>query len=141
VIDPLTLVQGYVTQKVKTNAVFGNAEYKLTDQLTMQLGARYTDSKRTGEQCTRDISSTNAGGQIFNFLQSLLKGTFQPDGTPNFDGPVVPIGPGQCYTLGADLNPALEGFPVSLHEDNLSDRKSTRLNSSHRYISRMPSSA
>ncbi|MGE4322454.1 MAG: TonB-dependent receptor [Sphingobium sp.] len=122
VIDPLTLVQGYVKQKVKTYAVFGNAEFRLTDQLTLQAGARYTDSKRTGEQCTRDIGPSNGGGQIFEFMQAMLKGTFQPDGTPNMDGPVEPIGAGQCYSLDANLNPVVNGFPVRLHEDNLSWR-------------------
>jgi alpha-methylacyl-CoA racemase len=46
------------------------------------------------------------------------------------------MGPGPfCGMLLADMGADL------LRIDRLQDRKSTRLNSSHRYISRMPSSA
>ena len=35
----------------------------------------------------------------------------------------------------------IEGYPDSLYRDWETDRKSTRLNSSHEFVSRMPSSA
>ena len=46
--------------------------------------------------------------------------------------------------LGLDLKPHLEAFSrlyALLQEASGKDRKSTRLNSSHEFVSRMPSSA
>ena len=45
----------------------------------------------------------------------------------------------QLEALGVDVIEA--GFPISSPGDFNSDRKSTRLNSSHKHRSRMPSSA
>ena len=80
-------------------------------------------------------------------------------GDPNFDGAVVALGAlGIVTRVTLDIQPtfemrqdAFEGLPWSTllsHFDtvmsagySVRDRKSTRLNSSHEFVSRMPSSA
>ena len=46
-----------------------------------------------------------------------------------------------CGPRHADGTEVMLDLPASLHQRNAGDRKSTRLNSSHHAISRMPSSA
>ncbi len=95
-------------QRVNEYAVFGNVEYKVVDQLTLQAGLRYTRNNRNAVSCDVDSVPTEQFGRIVEALQYLLKGSF------------VPIPQGTCFTLNSNLNPA----PVfnTLNEDNLSWR-------------------
>lgn len=107
---------GRTRQKIRNEAVFGNLEYKLTEALTAQLGARYTKSTRRGNACSVDALPTNATGQNFEALQQL----FIALGVKTT--PFVPIAAGQCYILDAGLSPDLDGVDEYLSEDNLSWR-------------------
>lgn len=105
-------------QTVRTAAVFGDAEYDLTDQLTVKGGIRYTDSKRDFYTCYYDkgINGVYATGEFFT---GLSRG-FNPD-----LGPYVP---GACFVLDnitSDGTPAtyLGGaFNDTLKENNVSWR-------------------
>ena len=66
---------------------------------------------------------------------------------PQADVPVVAmsvqphLGPGHAYAVGRALAPLVEQGFFIIGSGNITDRKSTRLNSSHSQQSRMPSSA
>ncbi|MGE4322685.1 MAG: TonB-dependent receptor [Sphingobium sp.] len=121
----LRYVQAVVDQQTDTYAAFANAEFRLTDSLTLQAGARYTRANRSALSCARDIAvdadgnPTNETGINFTRLQEDLLAAF------GIDAAAVPIGPGQCYSLnGVEQNfrPDLGGTPGKLNEDNLSYR-------------------
>jgi iron complex outermembrane recepter protein len=81
-------------QNMKTYAVFGNVEYKLTDHLKAQAGIRYTEADRNFAACANSRGDP-ATAETFEVLQQILKG-----------GDVIPIGPNDCFTL--ETRP---GFP------------------------------
>lgn len=64
-----------ITQNIRDIAGFGNAEYKLTDTLTLLAGARYTDSRNDFTGCMR-----GAPGHRTTFwqLSQLISGVTQP---------------------------------------------------------------
>lgn len=64
-----------ITQDIRDIAGFGNVEYKLTDQLSLLAGARYTDSRNDFTGCMR-----GAPGHRFTFwqLSQLISGVAQP---------------------------------------------------------------
>ena len=51
---PVLLTTNLFDTKLKTLAVFANAEFKLTDQLSISGGIRYTDNKQTATYCYND---------------------------------------------------------------------------------------
>lgn len=90
-------------QKVDTYAVFGSADIKITDQLTLQGSARYTKQNRDFIGCIIDVD-----GQIAQALSNVT-GVVVPDGT--------------CVTI--DPSDFSQGPVVdTLDEDNLSWRAS-----------------
>ncbi len=96
-------------QNITSYAAFANAEYSLTDQLTIKAGVRYTDTKIKAENC----ASTSENGNVdvlFNVLGGLLGSV-----------PFTPVGPGDCFALNENLVP---GFPFlrTLKENNVSWR-------------------
>ncbi len=93
-------------QRVSTAAAFANGEYKLTDALSVQAAARYTDQKRDFRGCFFD-SGDGTLGQAFGFLATILS-----------NSPVT-IGPGQCATLDASGKP-VSIVARSLNENNVS---------------------
>lgn len=95
-------------QTAKTSAIFGNAEYDI-GQFTIHGGLRYTKTKRDFNECGRDSGDGTFAAVIEN-LQSI----FKPD------GPVIPIAPGECAALDANVNPAR--FFAKTTEDNVSWR-------------------
>lgn len=111
----LQIVNYFTNGEVDNYAVFGNVEYQITPALTLQLGARYTDSIRNGETCTFDAAN-NETGDTFTLLQQILVGA----GVKTT--PVVPVGLGECISLDAGLTPTIDPLPVSLSEDNVSWR-------------------
>ncbi|SER84466.1 Outer membrane receptor proteins, mostly Fe transport [Sphingobium sp. YR768] len=90
--NPLWMIPGaprgiltfnYSRQDVKNLAAFANAEYKVTPNITLIGGIRYTDSKRSFEGCTNDF-----GGDTATWWNAIFGTNVQPGGcltfTPNF---------------------------------------------------------
>lgn len=100
------------TQKVETVAAFGNAEFAVNDQLTIQGGVRYTDSRRSFAGCTLDPGSGNLA-TILGIVQAVGKAAFQLPAGP---APVA----GGCVQLDANYDPGL--FTDNLNEHNVSWR-------------------
>lgn len=96
-------------QDIETWAIFGNAEFDLTDSLTISGGVRYTESSI---DFSGGVSDTGDGGLAFAVgrLASARKGE------------TVTIAPGSFVTLNANFDP--EEVFKSLNEDNLSWRGS-----------------
>lgn len=101
--DRFTAIVNSNHQKVNTYAVFGSADFKVTDQLTLQGSARYTKQNRDFVGCIIDVNGEIA--QAF----SNITGVVVPDGT--------------CVTI--DTTDFSQG-PVfdKLDQDNLSWRAS-----------------
>lgn len=109
-----TGVDNFSRQNIETKAIFGNLEYEIADGLTAQVGARYTKSDRSFAGCGKETDPARGFGDIFEFLQTVI--------TPTL--PVIPIGPGQCYTFDSNFRPIITPFEAELNEDNISWRGS-----------------
>jgi iron complex outermembrane receptor protein len=94
-------------QHVKTYAGFGNLDFKVTDQIKLFGGVRYTDQKRHFDGCVYD----SGNGELAAIISGLASFT---SGTP------VVIPPGGCITLGAN------GLPAVVHSDLNQDNVSWR---------------
>jgi len=103
-------------QTVDTYAIFANIEQKLTDSLSVHLGARYTDDDRKGTQCSFDPTTAQLLTDQFNGLQQL----FALLGAKT--SPYVPSQARDCLQFLPDLTPTNAPFPVRIHENNLSWR-------------------
>lgn len=96
----------FSNQKMKTFSFFANGDYKITDQLSVLAGIRYTNAKRDYNGCS--LGDAGLAG-IYNYVAQL----FHP-GAPSIDA-------GECVTLNADYSPA--GLIYNkLDEDNVSWR-------------------
>jgi iron complex outermembrane receptor protein len=115
-------VIGFANQRIKTAAVFANAEFEMANRLSVLAGIRYTDrrAKRLGG-CNLEtpaapfqnlVSEPGGFGEIFEFLQTLVR--------PN--GPIIPLGPGDCITFDENFFPLVQSAKGNLNEDNLSWR-------------------
>lgn len=99
----------YAKQEFESYAAFGNVEYDLLDDVTLKVGARYTDTARDFEGCGADPGdgSTAAG---FAALWSNLKGS------------PVTILEGGCITL-VEPDEYIPGMVRrSLNQDNVAWR-------------------
>jgi outer membrane receptor protein involved in Fe transport len=75
-------------QNIETKAVYGHADFKLTDTLTLQGGVRYTDTDRHFTGCTED-SGDGAQAAVFAVVGPIYRG-----------GPgYIKALPGQCVTI------------------------------------------
>ncbi|MGB3795100.1 MAG: TonB-dependent receptor [Alteraurantiacibacter sp.] len=108
-------VNYFANQEMTNYAFFGNFEYEFSNTLTLKAGARYTQSERDAELCSRDVSAT---GDTGSFFYDILLG-----------GALGPYPTGACYTIndqGETINgvaPFAPGaFVDSLDEDNISWR-------------------
>ncbi len=90
-------------------AVFANAEYDITDQITLKGAARYTRSINHNSMCNLDSADDRNVYELFELLGTLL------------GGQTVPLAPGDCYTLNSDSLPG-DVFVNRLSEDNVSWR-------------------
>jgi iron complex outermembrane receptor protein len=107
--NPLYMIPGaprgeltfnYSRQNIRDLAAFANAEFKLTDHLTLIGGARYTDSHRSFEGCTNDFGGATA------VWWNALFGTHVQEGG--------------CITLDANLQPFNPALFDHLNEHNIS---------------------
>lgn len=112
-------------QGVKTWAVFANAEYPVTDTLTLIGGVRYTNQKRRFMGCGTD-GGDGTWAAVSELIQEYLRANYDPDGdgVPN---PMPPghsdVAPGGCGTTGPAENMFAAGFVYdNLNEDNVSWR-------------------
>lgn len=115
-------------QNMRNYAVFGNAEYDISDQLTVKGGIRYTQADRAFSNCTLD-GGDGTFSRVFTELTNAIQLGFLP--VPGFTPtgvPIGPIGPDQCNMLD---NVTFDGTPVTylpgelfadLDEDNVSWR-------------------
>jgi len=91
----------------KATAVFGNVDFKVTPELTLSAGARYTWTRQSIEGCTFDGGS-GTWGAIFGSVSQALRDA-------NGLGPVPPgaFAPGTCATINDNVpnvaNPAPGG--------------------------------
>lgn len=116
-------------QEIETWAVFANAEYELTDALTVQAGVRYTDQSREHRGCGNDSGDgtwADISVEIQQLLQWIDQGTpLTPGGFPDLSNTTfLDAGAGNCATTGPapDYEPVPAGFTGGLDEDNTSWR-------------------
>ncbi len=64
-------------QRMRNIAGFANSEFDLTDKLTLKAGGRYTDAKRTADECLVDPQIVTNGYGPF-FYDVLYGGAFGP---------------------------------------------------------------
>lgn len=96
-------------QKIENYAFFGNAEFKLTEELTLKGAARYTKSRNNANICGYAAGDGNVA-DLFNLLGSLLGSV-----------PFTPIGNTDCYSLNENNVPG-QPYIRTLKEDNVSWR-------------------
>lgn len=99
----------YGKHDVDSYAAFGNVEYDIVPDITLQLGLRYNTEKRTYNGCAEDIG----GGGLAETLTTAQ--IVANDGAP----PVV-IGINDCYVLDPDNNfRPVSAIKEELDEDNV----------------------
>ena len=98
-------------QKVDTYAAFANAEYKISQNLSIHGGIRYTNDKREGDQCSYDNTANQFLTAQFNGLEALFRPT---------DPVFIPAR--GCIQFLPDFTPTIQPFHVAVHEDNVSWR-------------------
>ncbi|MEZ5481738.1 MAG: TonB-dependent receptor [Porticoccaceae bacterium] len=113
-------------QEIESYAFFGNIEYDLAEDLTLKVGARYTDTEIEADVCNWAPENADGFGPgsntatLFNALPAISAGILGVP-VPAFD----PIGVNDCFTLNAaPLELGVPGFPYqdTLAEDNVSWR-------------------
>lgn len=106
---------------LESTGIFANIEYQLTEQLAVNAGVRYTETKQEATYCYSDPIEDSSQGtaQVFTVLEFLFSGATAPN----------PILPNQCFPLGDGLSGTTFGVatrdPVKrtdLDEDNISYR-------------------
>lgn len=114
-------------QEIESYALFGNFDYDLAGNLTLKVGARYTDTEIKADACNwapENASGFGAGSNtatLFNALPVISAGILGV-APPVFD----PIGLNGCFSLNAA--PLALGVPGFRFQDTLSeDNKSWRV--------------
>lgn len=109
-------LDGVTNQNVKNYAVFGNAEFKVTDQLTLQGGARFTQSNNDGSTCLGLDPGDGTASAGLNGIQNFLRGLFGL-------APLPPVGRGRCAAINTTtLTQQDTLMNLRLHENNVSWR-------------------
>lgn len=109
-------LDGVTNQNVKNYAVFGNAELKVTDQITLQGGARYTQSNNDGSTCLGLDPGDGTASAGLNGIQNYLRSLFGL-------APLAPVGPGRCAAINTTtLTQQDTLMNLRLHENNVSWR-------------------
>jgi len=105
-------------EKTKTAAVFGNAEYPVTETLTLHAGARFTQSDKSYAGCAFD-GGDGSWDQISQDIQNLLEYVYQS----GVVGGGINRGPGGCGTTGP--GPTFDSLPIyneTLNQNNVAWR-------------------
>ncbi len=83
---PFNEATTHITQDIRDLAAFGNVEFKVTDQLTLLGGARYTDSRNTYTGCmTGDFGHRMTFWQISQLLSGVTQNPPTADTCVNSD--------------------------------------------------------
>lgn len=110
--------------RVTTKSVLGNADWEITDKLTLSVGGRYTWDKLHFEGCTRDVDNNTVQG-VNTAIAMLISST-----TGRAAIPTALALPGECVTMsrpmdaaGKATGPYVRGLVVNdLNEENFSWR-------------------
>jgi outer membrane receptor protein involved in Fe transport len=117
---PVLFTNNLFDTKLRTIAVFANAEYELSDLMSISAGIRYTDNKQKATYCYNDPASDTLQGTstLFTVISQLFGGA--PGTFANGPGDCFPTGP----AAGANLTgiSTLTPVPASQKEDNVSYR-------------------
>ncbi|KPF58457.1 hypothetical protein IP88_16560 [alpha proteobacterium AAP81b] len=95
--------------RINSYAVFANAEFSLTDRITLKAGVRYTSFENKNRMCNADTTGDQNLSALFTLLGQLI------------GGQTVPLAPGDCYSLNS-LNLPGQPFENTLSQDNVSWR-------------------
>lgn len=102
-------------QAIINYAAFGNAEYDLTEKLTLKGAVRYTDSRNRAQICGFDAGDGRIAG-FFNFLGTIFSKTpFKPINSVGFFD-------NNCFSLNSNGAPSGVPFSDTLHQNNISWR-------------------
>lgn len=109
--DLISVTLNVFDSRMRSYGLFANGEYKVTPQLTVQGGIRYTKNKQVASYCYSDPTGTGAAVLFGSALNSVP----------------ITIAAGQCFPTTGDLllgTAASTLTPVnqSLSEDNISFR-------------------
>jgi iron complex outermembrane receptor protein len=112
--DLISLTLNNYTSRMRSYGIFGNAEFKLTSNFTIQGGVRYTDNRQSASYCYNDPAIDTAQGTATLFGAAL-------NSVP------ITIKPGQCFPTSGDLllgtaKSTLTPVNASLREHNTSFR-------------------
>ena len=99
--------------KIDTYGIFANVEYPIVPDVTLQGGIRYTNAVRSQVGCSAD----SGNGNFARIIEAIQRGLIAAGAKTT---PFVPVAPGGCVSLDAQLNPGL--FRGRLAEDNISWR-------------------
>lgn len=99
-------------QKIRTLSAFANADFEVSDRLTIHGGVRYTSARSRFAGCSLDSGNGGLAG-IIGVIQGIGKGAF---GLPPGPAPVA----GGCIVLDPNYDPVF--FRDELKEDNVSWR-------------------
>jgi len=121
--EGLLYVDGYNTFETSNWAVFGQLEFKVSDQLTLLLGGRYTEEEKEFVGGQRDLN----GGNYRNF-----PGCVGPDGFPDPNG-IIPdvFGPnpppfvGLECSVGVQPNPYFDPVTFRVYEPGTQEQSFT----------------
>lgn len=109
--DLISTTQNNFSSRMRSYGVFANGEYKVTPQLTVQGGIRYTNNKQSASYCYSDPTGTGVAVLFGSALNS----------TP------ITIGANQCFPTTGDLllgtaRSTITPVSQDLTEDNVSFR-------------------
>lgn len=109
--DLISITLNEFDSRMRSYGAFANGEFKITPQLTVQGGVRYTKNKQEATYCYSDPKGTGAAVLFGSALNSVP----------------ITIGAGQCFPTTGDLltgtaKSTLTPVNQSLTEDNVSFR-------------------
>ena len=109
--DLISVTENNFDSRMRSYGVFANGEFKVTPQLTVQGGIRYTKNKQDVTYCYSDPTGTGAAALFGSALNSVP----------------ITIGAGQCFPTTGDIllgtaQSTLDPVNQHLTEDNISFR-------------------
>lgn len=115
-VHPFVESFGSDNESIITSAAFANIDYRLTDPFSIEAGARFTSSRRRGEECTGTDDRYNGLGHLFEALEviDVLTGVKT--------SPIVPIPQGACLAFDSTTTPTIAPYEIRLDEHNVSWR-------------------